>query len=235
MEKKVLSEQIDKIVNELDAIAERISNDKEISIYKSFLLNLKLHVLESYFDNAVDELRIICNEETKKQKIISNIVTLSLLSSFIVAFINPYVFLLLMYISFYGSRKINSWEENRKSEINKIDKKVSQTKRVFNSSYSMIREKEPKLIHDSRLPFDNEKLKEIDLANKYIEMVLNGEAIPTISPNIQQTVISILQSDLKTNENDIEKLLELAFEKTINEMALLNGISLKRTNGCNLE
>ena len=34
-------------------------------------------------------------------------------------------------------------------------------------------------------------------------------------------------------EDDVEKLLMLASEKTINEMVLLDDFSLKRTNGCN--
>ena len=50
-----------------------------------------------------------------------------------------------------------------------------------------------------------------------------------MSDNIKDCVIKLLQSDLKTNNSDIEELLDIAYEKnkkeTINEKKLVLGDS----------
>ena len=70
---------------------------------------------------------------------------------------------------------------------------------------------------------------EVDLANEIIIKYLEDKELLDMSDNIKDCVIKLLQSDLKTNNSDIEELLDIAYEKnkkeTINEKKLVLGDS----------
>lgn len=235
MNKKELEKQIKKIIGEVDKLTKDVLKEEEISAYKSYLLDIKLHILEGHYDELVKEIRNILKSEDKKYDILNILVLLGIILSFIIAFINPYIFLLLVYITTYGCRRLNTINDDRKNETKNFESEVSDLKSIFQDSYTMLKTKSNIFKDSDRDSLDSEELKNITLANKYIDMVLNGEAIPSISPVIEATVIKLLQSDLGTNENNIEKLLMMAHDKTISEMVRLGDFSLKRTNSCNLE
>lgn len=70
---------------------------------------------------------------------------------------------------------------------------------------------------------------EVDLANEIIIKYLEDKELLDMSDNIKDCVIKLLQSDLKTNNSNIEELLDIAYEKNkkenINEKKLVLGDS----------
>lgn len=232
MERKELEQQIDRIIEEVNKISSVLDKNEDISYYKSYLLELKLHILEGHYDYAINEIRKILEKENKKYNILNNFVFLGLISSFLMTFISPYIFLVLIYLTMYSCRRLETIEEDRKKEINIFEKDVNNMKKKFLSEYYLIKTKS-KAVTTKVEALDNEEMKNIDLANKYIDMFLNGESIPKLSDEILKKIIQLLQRDLETEEDNVEKLLVLAKEKVLNEMILLDDFSLKRTNGCN--
>ena len=233
MKKQDLEKEIDKIMEEVSNLTNGLFASDELSKYKSYLLDLKLHILERNYDNIISEIQKINEKENNKYDRINNFILLITILAFVFAFVSPYIFLVLIYISMYGCRRMDVISEDRKKELKNFASKVKDSKDIFECSYSLIKSKSNIVVSDKKV-LSEEEVKNIDLANKYIDMVLNGEAIPEISPEVQNVVISLLQSDLNTQENDLEKLLIMASEKTINEVVALDDFSLKRTNGCNL-
>ena len=75
----------------------------------------------------------------------------------------------------------------------------------------------------------DKNITEVDLANEIILKYLEDKELLDMSDNIKDCVIKLLQSDLKTNNSDIEELLDIAYEKnkkeTINEKKLVLGDS----------
>ena len=75
----------------------------------------------------------------------------------------------------------------------------------------------------------DKNITEVDLANEIIIKYLEDKELLDMSDNIKDCVIKLLQSDLKTNNSDIEELLDIAHEKnkkeTINEKKLVLGDS----------
>ena len=75
----------------------------------------------------------------------------------------------------------------------------------------------------------DKNITEVDLANEIIIKYLEDKELLDMSDNIKDCVIKLLQSDLKTNNSDIEELLDIAYEKnkkeTINEKKLVLGDS----------
>lgn len=75
----------------------------------------------------------------------------------------------------------------------------------------------------------DKNITEVDLANEIILKYLEDKELLDMSDNIKDCVIKLLQSDLKTNNSNIEELLDIAYEKnkkeTINEKKLVLGDS----------
>lgn len=75
----------------------------------------------------------------------------------------------------------------------------------------------------------DKNITEVDLANEIIIKYLEDKELLDMSDNIKDCVIKLLQNDLKTNNSDIEELLDIAYEKnkkeTINEKKLVLGDS----------
>lgn len=75
----------------------------------------------------------------------------------------------------------------------------------------------------------DKNITEVDLANEIIIKYLEDKELLDMSDNIKDCVIKLLQSDLKTNNSNIEELLDIAYEKNkkenINEKKLVLGDS----------
>ena len=150
-----------------------------------------------------------------------------LIVTFITLCFNPVASLIPLFISLNISLKLFKNASNDEISItNNIGEIIKLTDSLNILTSNITR----RLSIENDLNVGKDKnITEVDLANEIIIKYLEDKELLDMSDNIKDCVIKLLQSDLKTNNSDIEELLDIAYEKnkkeTINEKKLVLGDS----------
>lgn len=150
-----------------------------------------------------------------------------LIVTFIILCFNPVASLIPLFISLNISLKLFKNASNDEISItNNIGEIIKLTDSLNILTSNITR----RLSIENDLNVGKDKnIIEVDLANEIIIKYLEDKELLDMSDNIKDCVIKLLQSDLKTNNSDIEELLDIAYEKnkkeTINEKKLVLGDS----------
>ena len=150
-----------------------------------------------------------------------------LIVTFIILCFNPVASLIPLFISLNISLKLFKNASNDEISItNNIGEIIKLTDSLNILTSNITR----RLSIENDLNVGKDKnITEVDLANEIILKYLEDKELLDMSDNIKDCVIKLLQSDLKTNNSDIEELLDIAYEKnkkeTINEKKLVLGDS----------
>ena len=150
-----------------------------------------------------------------------------LIVTFIILCFNPVSSLIPLFISLNISLKLFKNASNDEITItNNIGEIIKLTDSLNILTSNITR----RLSIENDLNVGKDKnITEVDLANEIIIKYLEDKELLDMSDNIKDCVIKLLQSDLKTNNSDIEELLDIAYEKnkkeTINEKKLVLGDS----------
>lgn len=150
-----------------------------------------------------------------------------LIVTFIILCFNPVASLIPLFISLNISLKLFKNASNDEITItNNIGEIIKLTDSLNILTSNITR----RLSIENDLNVGKDKnITEVDLANEIIIKYLEDKELLDMSDNIKDCVIKLLQSDLKTNNSDIEELLDIAYEKnkkeTINEKKLVLGDS----------
>ena len=113
--------------------------------------------------------------------------------------------------------------------VDKITKTANEMVTIFDNCYSFLNGRTNVNLENKPEEIEDENLTKIDIANHHIEFVMATGVKEAVPEDIQETMIKMLQDDMKTNEKDLEKLLEMAAKKIMSEQ-LQNeqGMTLKR-------
>ena len=150
-----------------------------------------------------------------------------LIVTFIILCFNPVASLIPLFISLNISLKLFKNASNDEISItNNIGEIIKLTDSLNILTSNITR----RLSIENDLNVGKDKnITEVDLANEIILKYLEDKELLDMSDNIKDCVIKLLQSDLKTNNSNIEELLDIAYEKnkkeTINEKKLVLGDS----------
>lgn len=221
MDTQKLKEKIEQIDKETFKIFCDVCENKEISLYKNYLLNAKLDILESSLETT---LITLLNAETyninkliKKQKLFIILLFVSL----IIFFFNPLIGAGLNIFCLWSFLKINKKgiEETLSIEdANGYLEKAKTMETMFQNCRTFLNAHTNYEIESLEEELQDESLRKIDLANEHIEIaVMNGGITNSIPPEIQALMVSMLQSDLQTDEQDLEKLMHMVIEKELGE------------------
>lgn len=206
-----LENKIELIDKEIFEIFKIVTNEKDISMYKSGLLNAKLQILEDYLGFLFKDIFKIETKRLNRLKITSYIIKLSLFLSVICIFFTPIFGIILTIINYLSLRKfyVDSAEiiemcakkiENYGIKLMKMNIELDNCHRFLNArtnECSKIKEEE----------INNEDLKVIDLDDEKINIdVIDASDSETFQKVLKET----LQKELQTDEEDLEKLLDLA-------------------------
>jgi len=227
MDTQKLKEKIEQIDKETFKIFCDVCEKKEISAYKNYLLNAKLDILESSLETT---LITLLNTETykvnkliKKQKLLIALLFVAL----IIFFFNPLIGAGLNIFCIWSLLKINKKGMSETLSIedtNSYLEKVKTMETMFQNCRRFLKAHTNYEIESFEEELQDESLRKIDLANEHIEIsVMNGGISSNIPPEIQTLMVSMLQSDLQTDEQDLEKLMHMVIEKELGESLENNG------------
>lgn len=206
-----LENKIRLIDRELFEIFKIVTSEKDISMYKSSLLNTKLQILEDYLSVLFTEIFEIETKRLNRLNLTSYIMKMSLFLSAICIFFTPLIGIILTIINYLSLRKfyVESAEiieecakkiENYGMKLKEMNIELDNCHNFLNartSEYSKIKEEE----------INNEELKVIDLDDEKINIdVIDVSDSETFQKVLKET----LQKELQTDEEDLEKLLDLA-------------------------
>jgi len=227
MDTENIKEKIEQIDKETFKIFCDVCEKKEISAYKNYLLNAKLDILESSLETT---LITLLNTETykvnkliKKQKLLIALLFVAL----IIFFFNPLIGAGLNIFCIWSLLKINKKGMSETLSIedtNSYLEKVKTMETMFQNCRRFLKAHTNYEIESFEEELQDESLRKIDLANEHIEIsVMNGGISSNIPPEIQTLMVSMLQSDLQTDEQDLEKLMHMVIEKELGESLENNG------------
>lgn len=221
---KNLDDKLDILTKNLDELHNILTSGGDLSRYKLFLLDYKLHLLKEFAQRLAKEKD---NERITTRKKSVRKTLLICVGLPILCFIlhNLALNLLVMFIlNFVGYKDMNKAKKYM-GGYNSYGKKLKNGYNRINNYIDMVDEKYNKLQSDM---YDEEKdeVKPYGLAEEWIECYLVDEGIKgeDIPLELRDLVIQILKADLEEESDDLEALLHIAQDK-------VNSQSLKRELG----
>ena len=214
------------VKTEVSKIYDDATSDKEFS--KSFLIELlnKNEKLSYELANAIMliqmDLEKTLTKNMDKIKKYRTLITVLGIISILSGIINGYIGLMLC-ISYAGIAYVTAKKRNElltESEnkikdteeamllINPLNNNIKNNRVLLTKKINHLDAKE-----EIQRKSEPSEVSKIELANNIIQGYFETGILPEFNEDIKQTIISILKSDLDSEENDIKKLLEEARKK----------------------
>jgi len=231
---EILLIKIDELYKKLNNIFDELMLNKNINLNRKTILRKDIiKISKKYKEYITNYTKISISEFNKEKRIdfIEIIIIIMLfILSFTIVFINPLVSLLVLMIpmiySIKNIKNIPKQMSERKKITNIICKKTDEFLILLencNVRLSLNISIEKNNENDNSYDFINN----IDIANEVIIKYLYEGILEEIDELTKVIIIKILQSDLKTDSNNLIELLNLA-KSTIEEQNLVKGESLKK-------
>ena len=208
------------IEKELNNIFSIVTSEKEISSYKSMLLSMKLNILKDILDNIILSLMqesIINIYNTLKYQKVNFIL---FIVAFVLLFINPTVGLSLNLFSWFLKFKLDKKMFEAKNDMHRVEEINEKTRLMsitFDNCNRFLNARTNVMLESREDEINDIELKKIELGNETIQIAIMGGFKDNIPVELQEVVKNILQDDLKTDEEDIDKLIQMAGEKLSGE------------------
>lgn len=228
MEADKLIKKIHEIDKEIFTIFEMVSDEKNISIYKSSLLSVKIDILANMLEKTYLDL---LSQETIKLNRLMFFGKLSLfmfLINTILTFFAPIIGCSLNALNLIWFTILNKKSNNELPVINKIEEitdNYSNYEVTIENCRTFLRAHTDSKIEYKTSELNDLELKRIDLANEHIELALVDGVSDNIPDEVRNIMVKMLQQELKTNETNLENLLNMLVDGTDN---LQNGEDLSR-------
>jgi len=231
---EILLIKIDELYKKLNNIFDELMLNKNINLNRKTILRKDIIKISKKYKEYITNYTKISISEFNKEKrrdfIEIIIIIMLFILSFTIVFINPLVSLLVLMIpmiySIKNIKNIPKQMSERKKITNIICKKTDEFLILLencNVRLSLNISIEKNNENDNSYDFINN----IDIANEVIIKYLNEGILEEIDELTKVIIIKILQSDLKTDSNNLIELLNLA-KSTIEEQNLVKGESLKK-------
>lgn len=142
-------------------------------------------------------------------------------------FINPLIGAGLNIINLYAFTKLNKKGMKETATIEEANSYLEKAKTIdtmFQNCRTFLNAHTNYELEyrDEELTDDN--LRKVDLANEHIEIaIMNGQVGNNIPEEIQAMMISLLQTDLQTDETNLEKLMHMVIERELGKSLENNG------------
>lgn len=232
MEKDLLIKKVEDINKEVNKIFDMVTDENEISVYKSQLLYAKLNLLSDSLDETMVTLLGGTILEVKWFMLRRTLAIILAIISLITMFINLPVGLALIGVAGFSIHKLNREGMIKSQELLRVDgitKTANEMVTVFDNCYSFLNGRTNSELESKPEKLEDKDLRKIDIANHHIEFVMATGIKEDIPLDIQNVMIKMLQDNLGTDESDLEKLLEIAYKKMISDQKLMDdGMALKR-------
>ncbi len=230
--------EFENIKKEISEIFDRVMSD-ELSIEECRNLLNKLVFLCSKSDalslNFLKELKVNGKKRSKKSLIFLIIQIVLLILSFIKLIVptffipSPVISVLIlcnvinMYKNNLKTKKDNDVEhemtKNFVSESEKLDVLINNCIRFLNKKIELVcGAPEEKEISEEKLDEMYQNFNLMFVNNLIISLIYNDGTIDEISPGMEKIAVSILQTDLQTDECDLNVLIKMARSKVKNEL-----------------
>ena len=225
-EKKVIIDnytlnKVKDIEKEIYKIFHVVTTEEQISQYKGTLLNEKINILETNFSEILTYIIRNYNKKTYMIKKSVNGISYGFIFSLTFMLINPYVTLLLNCILIFLKLKLDRviLEHQNMSEVvyniidrsDKFDITIDNCRRFLQSKI-----KEDIVYRDNEL--EDKELNKLILANEHIEIAVNGFGLDSIPEEMQEVMKKILQTELQTDEENLDVLLHLVAEREMEKL-----------------
>lgn len=225
--------KIDEIENKMSKIYFEIMRAEKISAYKRQLLSKKLLLLAYQYKVLIDKF-IKCKEnEAKKIKRDKILIALEFTLYMISITFGSFIWIIPGSLLIFGQlckilpKILDNNTEEMMNELKAQSKKIEiMTKNCYTFMESKCNKKEKELIEENTLDSIS-----IISANQILDFYLMSGILVIPYEEIKPVLIKILQDDLKTEEENLETLLEMASKKieyeNLNEELGL-GLNLKK-------
>ena len=239
---------LETVKREVSKIYDDATSEKEFS--KSFLMELinKNEKVSYELANATMLMQMDLEktltknmDKIKKYKIL--IIALGIISM-ITAIINGYIGLItcIAYagITFVTAKKRNKLLTESENKIKETEEAILQINPLNNTIQNnkiLLTKKIKHLDAKEEMQRKSEpsEVSKIELANNVIQEYFETGILPEFTKDIKQTIISIIKSDLDSEENDIKKLLEEARKKVSFEVDKSTVLELFIKEGSKIE
>ena len=225
-----IDEELEELVKKIDDLYYKI--DSNMSTYKTELYLYKYYLLETKFN------KFVTSYYKRIKRAHSKSIIYSIIKNYIILFFtyllsgNPlslFFSMLGLYISFetlsycIDSLKITF---NKSEKVEKDKETLSRLAITMNNSINSIGNNFKRIMEnlENTMKVSSDNLDDIIYANNIIlNYIYNNELIMNealISDDVKNLVVKVLQDDLKTEEKDMKKLLDMAY-KNVNEVKQL--------------
>lgn len=207
--------KLEAIDKELIKIFDLVTSEKEIAYNKSFLLRTKVDILSDILEDTtlslIQESFLGIEKTLKYQKLISVL----FIVSFALIFVNLYLGIGLNVIRWILKFRVNE-QLNEKMEfmrsIDPLADKAVSLEIVIENCYRFLDAKT-----NNNLELEEElndiELRKIILANETIEIAISNGTTANLPDGVKDLIVQMLQMELQTTEDDLEKLMQMAAEK----------------------
>lgn len=211
MDEKELEKNLISLETEFSQVFSIIVDADRITAYKSDLLNKKLEILDFKFSNLckkLDEIQDMQERQYKRRLLISLIY---LIMAIISALISPPSSIIFIGWFFHSIVIAPSVMPTNKNNLKSIIKKISIIQENCERFLKSKSYKNDGLTQKRKV--EQQMVLSLDLANKALgEFLQTGKQLE-ISETTKSILIDMLQSDLEIDEEDLDKLLQIAKEK----------------------
>lgn len=233
-ENKILTEEdyeknIEKLEKELDIIFDELIMNKNTSGFQNQEYLYNIDTVTNKIAENIDMIYDSDNEDIKILNIKSKIIKISLLLNSVFFFINTLIAILIYIFLIYKNFKIKEdlkCIRNRKLKISeRLFPKLKKIDFEVDNCLNFIKYNQEQITTRATDKTKSIEERKFDIANEIIYLYIENditcwEELPDF---IKSTIITILQEDLKTDENDIKILIAIAkskvdFENIENEL-----------------
>lgn len=221
-----------KIDSEAFEIFTMVSENTEISKYKNDLLNMKLDILEAAAlnfiisaENNMIEKYAGCYRKTVLSYIMMLVGWIVMIKS---PLISTLIFVSSTVLSVMQNKKIRKLNEEKRDFAKNVEK-FKEMKTVFANSRTFLRKHTNEEVKQREEDLQDKKLCTVELADGQIEINIDEKVVSFIPDDVQNELIKLLQKELKTDINDLDKLIEMYAIKEANKFEKAEEKSISRT------
>lgn len=234
MDTEILKAKVSQIEDEIFKIYNIVSSEKEISLYKNYLLTFKLGILEGALEKV---LVMILNNETYRLINLLKLrkfIILSLIISCIILFFNPLLGLSILALNWICYMKWNTeciMATKDADSINNYIMNTNDIKIMLQNCRVFLRKHT-----NSDLGYREEELKNKDLGsvqidNSFIDMKVVNDSLVQLPDDVKNSMINLFKSELQTEEDNLEVLVKMALnqnDKKVENNNILTRIRKKK-------
>lgn len=198
-------------------VFEEVIRSESVSLYKEEVFREKIKISELDIKSTLFEIECYENSRDEKNRTFKIKLFLLFLLSVVSFILNPFLGIGVTYFSFKKAR--NMYEDAKFDCQGPNLKKVKWHLNNSLSSLNDCKKHIDTLAEERDLQLEQERIKnkgvlDIDSANMVLGEYLLTEELPEMSDEVRWTLIKMLREDLKTDEWNLDRLLDMVMDAT---------------------